>query len=229
MKTIATAVLALCLFFTTSSAADRPDLKNQTDRESYSMGYQFGRSVKSQGFTLNRDVYDAGLRDALDGAKPLLSQEEMNRTVMEIQKRLTAERQKEFKEAAEKNQSEGKAFLDANAKKEGVKTLPSGLQYRVLAEGTGQSPKPADEVTVNYRGTLIDGTEFDSSYTRGTPLTLRVDRVIKGWSEALPMMKEGSKWRLFIPPQLAYGDRGSGRIPPNSTLVFDVELISIKH
>lgn len=228
MKYVAPAVLAICLFFTTSFAAERPEIKDQKDRESYSMGYQFGRSLKSQGLSLNLDVYDAGLRDALGETKPQLSQEEMQKAIVEVQNRVAAARQKEFKEAAEKNLSEGKAFMEANAKKEGVKTLPSSLQYKVLAGGNGRMPKPTDEVTVNYRGILIDGTEFDSSYSRGNPLTFRVDKVIRGWAEALPLMKEGSKWQLFIPPGLAYGERGAGRIPPNSTLIFDVELISIK-
>jgi FKBP-type peptidyl-prolyl cis-trans isomerase FklB len=139
-----------------------------------------------------------------------------------------AARQKEMQELADKNLSEGKAFLEANRKKEGVKTLSSGLQYKVLAEGSGKTPKATDEVTVNYRGTLIDGTEFDSSYGRGKPLTVKVNGVIRGWSEALQLMKAGSRWQLFIPPDLAYGERVMGRIPPNSTLIFEVELISVK-
>ena len=228
MKYVAPAVLAICLFFTTSIAAERPEIRDQKGKESYSMGYQFGRSLKSQGLSLDLDVYTSGIRDALGEAKPQLSQEEMQKAIVEVQNRVAAGRQKEFKEAAEKNLAEGKTFMEANAKKEGVKTLPSGLQYKVLAEGKGGMPKLTDEVTVNYRGALVDGTEFDSSYSRGNPLTFRVDKVIRGWSEALPLMKEGSKWQLFIPPGLAYGERGSGRIPPNSTLIFDVELISIK-
>jgi FKBP-type peptidyl-prolyl cis-trans isomerase FklB len=157
-----------------------------------------------------------------------MSQEEVSKTVSEIQSRVTAARQKELQEAADKNLSAGKAFLEANRKKDGVKTLPSGLQYKVLAEGKGKSPKATDDVTVNYRGTLVDGTEFGSSYSQGKPLTLKVNGVIRGWSEALQMMKEGSKWQLFIPPDLAYGGRSMGRIPPNSTLVLDVELVSVK-
>ena len=130
--------------------------------------------------------------------------------------------------AAQDNLARGKAFLEENAKKEGVKTLPSGLQYRVIQEGSGATPGATDTVTVNYRGTLIDGTEFDSSYSRGKPATFRADRVIRGWTEALQMMKEGAKWELFIPPDLAYGERGAGgKIGPNSTLVFEVELVSV--
>jgi FKBP-type peptidyl-prolyl cis-trans isomerase FklB len=140
-----------------------------------------------------------------------------------------AVQQKAFKEQAAKNLSESKAFLAENGKKEGIKTLPSGLQYKVFAEGSGKMPKAEDTVTVNYKGTLIDGTEFDNSYKRGQPATFQVKGVIKGWTEALQLMKEGSKWQFFIPPDLAYGEGGAGRsIPPNSTLIFEVELISVK-
>jgi FKBP-type peptidyl-prolyl cis-trans isomerase FklB len=133
------------------------------------------------------------------------------------------------KEQAAKNLVESRAFLAENGKKEGIKTLPSGLQYKVLTEGSGKSPKAEDNVTVNYKGTLINGTEFDSSYKRGQPATFQVKGVIKGWIEALQLMKEGSKWQLFIPPELGYGERGAGPlIPPNSALIFEVELIAIK-
>jgi FKBP-type peptidyl-prolyl cis-trans isomerase len=139
-----------------------------------------------------------------------------------------AARQKELKEKAEKNLSEGKLFMEENKQKEGVQTLPSGLQYKVLMEGSGKTPKATDEVTINYRGSLLDGTEINSSYKSGKPGIFRVDRVIRGWMEALQLMKEGSKWQLFVPPALGYGERGEGRIPPNSTLIFEVELISVK-
>jgi FKBP-type peptidyl-prolyl cis-trans isomerase FklB len=139
-----------------------------------------------------------------------------------------AARQKKIKEIAERNLAAGKAFLEENKKKEGVKTLPSGLQYKVLAEGSGKIPKASDNVTVNYKGTLINGTEFDSSYKRGKPTTFQVDKVIRGWTEALQLMKEGSKWQLFIPLELGYGERGAEPVPPNSVLIFEVELISVK-
>ena len=228
MKHLIAAMLGIVLLSTNCLGADGLELKDQKDKESYSLGYQFGQSVKRQGLAVNLEVYTAGIRDALSGAKPQLSQEEVNKTVSEIQSRVMAARQKEMQESADKNLSEGKAFLEANKKKEGVKTLSSGLQYKVLAEGSGKTPKAADEVTVNYRGTLIDGTEFDSSYKRGKPLTFKVNGVIRGWSEALQLMKAGSRWQLFIPPDLAYGERGTGPIPPNSTLIFEVELISVK-
>jgi len=221
-------MLGIVLFSTNCLGADGLELKDQKDKESYSLGYQFGQSLKHQGLAVNLEVYTAGIRDALSGAKPQLSQEEVNKTVLEIQSRVMAAQQKEMQEMADKNLSEGKIFLEANKKKEGVKTLSSGLQVKVLAEGSGKTPKAADEVTVNYRGTLTDGTEFDSSYRRGKPLTMKVNGAIRGWSEALQLMREGSRWQLFIPPDLAYGERGMGRIPPNSTLIFEVELISVK-
>jgi FKBP-type peptidyl-prolyl cis-trans isomerase FklB len=139
-----------------------------------------------------------------------------------------AAQQKVMKEQATKNLSESKNFLAANGKKEGIKIQPSGLQYKVLTEGSGKIPKAEDTVTVHYKGTLIDGREFDSSYKRGNPATFQVKGVIKGWTEALQLMREGSKWQLFIPPELGYGERGSGSIPPNSTLIFEVELLTVK-
>ena len=209
-------------------AGEKPELKDLKDKESYSLGYLFGHSMKLQGVDINPEVYTSGMRDALGGMNPPLSQEEMQKTVSDLQQRVMAGRQKESKEVAGKNLAEGKAFLEENKKKEGVKTLASGLQYKVLIEGSGKTPKATDEVTVNYKGTFINGTEFDSSYKRGKPATFPVDKVIRGWTEALQLMKEGSKWQLFIPPELAYGDRGAGPIPPNSTLIFEVELISVK-
>jgi FKBP-type peptidyl-prolyl cis-trans isomerase FklB len=228
MKHCLAAILGIILLSGLCFGADRPELKDQRDRESYSLGYQFGKNLKTQGLDLSMDVYTSGILDALTDASPQLSREEIRKTISEIQSRVTIAHQKELKEAAEKNLAEGKAFLEANAKKEGVKTLSSGLQYKVLAEGSGSSPKPTDDVTVNYRGTLIDGTEFDSSYTRGQPATVKIASVIHGWKEALLSMKKGSKWQLFIPPGLAYGERETSRIPPNSTLIFDVEMISFK-
>ena len=209
-------------------AGEEPELKGLKDKESYSLGYQFGQSVKDQGVDINPEIYSSGLHDALSGANPRLSQDEIRDTVTELQKRVTAARQKEMKEMADKNLADAKVFLEENKKKKGVTSLPSGLQYKILAEGFGKTPKAADSVTVHYRGTLTNGTEFDSSHKRGQPATFQVGKVIRGWTEALQLMKEGSKWQLFIPPQLAYGDRGTGPIPPNSTLIFEVELISVK-
>jgi FKBP-type peptidyl-prolyl cis-trans isomerase FklB len=228
MKYMLATILGIVLLLGVCFAVEKAELKDQKDKESYSLGYQFGRSLKAQKLEINMDVYRSGITDALGGANPLLSQEEISKTVQGIQQRVAAARQKELTEQSGRNLTEGKAFMEANKKKEGVKTLPSGLQYKVLAEGSGKAPKTTDEVTVNYRGATIDGTEFDSSYKRGTPLNLRVDKVIPGWKEALQLMKEGSKWQLFIPPELGYGEQGGGPIPPNATLVFEVELIAIK-
>lgn len=228
MKYTLAAVLSAGLLATVCFGAEKPALKDAKDKESYSLGYQFGQSMKAQGLDLDMDVYTSGIQDALTGANPRLSPDEIRAAVMDLQKRLTAARQKEIKEMADKNLAEGKVFLEENKKKDGVATLPSGLQYKVLAEGSGKMPKVTDSVTVHYRGTLTNGDEFDSSHKRGQPATFQVGKVIRGWTEALQLMKEGSKWELFIPPQLAYGDRGTGSIPPNSTLIFEVELISVK-
>ena len=230
MKHVLAAILSLGFLFTFTFcfAAEKPELKDQKDKESYSLGYQFGQSAKYQGLDINVELYTSGIRDALSGSKPQLSQEEMQQTVAELQKRFIAAREKELKETSQKNLAAGKSFLEENKKKEGIKTLPSGLQYKVLAEGSGKSPKASNQVTVNYKGAFINGSEFDSSYKRGKPATFQVDKVIRGWTEALQLMKEGSKWQLFIPPELGYGDRGTGPIPPNSVLIFEVELISVK-
>ena len=229
MKYFLITLLSVAFLFSVCHADEKLDLKDQKDKESYSLGYQFGQNLKTQGVDINLDVYTSGIRDALDGKDSLISQEEIRAVISELQKRVMAARQKEVKEKSEKNLAEGKAFLDENKKREGVKTLPSGLQYKVLVEGSGKTPKATDTVIVHYRGTLINGSEFDSSYKKGQPSTFQVNGVIRGWSEALQLMKVGSKWQLFIPSELAYGERAvGGQIPPNSTLIFEVELISVK-
>jgi len=225
---LATILIGFLITCTFCLAGEKLELKDQRDKESYSLGYQFGQGAKSQGLDIKVELYVSGVRDALSGTNPQLSQEEIQKTVSELQKRMMAARQKELKEMSAKNLAEGKAFLEENKKKEGIKTLPSGLQYKVLTEGSGKTPKAADNVTVNYAGTFINGAEFDSSYKRGKPTTFQVDKVIRGWTEALQLMKEGSKWQLFIPPELGYGERGTGPIPPNSALIFEVELLAIK-
>jgi len=228
MKYVLAVIVSISFLFNICFAAEKVELKDLKDKESYSLGYQFGQSLKAQGLDINLEVYASGIQDALGGKNPSLSQEEMQKTVSELQQRMVAARQKEVKEISAKNLAASMAFLEENKKKEGIITLPSGLQYKVLAEGSGKTPKAADNVTVNYKGTLINGAEFDSSYKRGTPTTFQVNKVVKGWTEALQLMKEGSKWQLFIPPELGYGDRGAGPVPPNSALIFEVELISVK-
>ena len=228
MKRILGAMLCIGLLAETVQAAEKPKLTDENDRTSYSVGYQIGGDFKRQGVKLNPEVLAKGIQDAVSQAQPLMTQEEMTQLLVNLKKKIVATQQEELKKMAEKNALEGKAFLAENEKKEGVKTLASGLQYKVIKEGTGGSPKATDNVTVHYRGALIDGTEFDSSYRRNKPVTFQVDRVIPGWTEALQLMKTGSNWQLFMPPGLAYGERGAGPIPPNSTLIFEVELLSIE-
>lgn len=210
-------------------AEDRPALKDTKDKVSYSIGLDIGTTFKKQKMELNADALVAGLRDALGGAKPLLSDDEVRQVMMQFSKDMREKTAAANKDAAEKNTQEGEKFLAENKTKPGVKTTASGLQYKVEKEGNGQAPKETDTVVVNYRGTLIDGTEFDSSYKRGEPATFPVNRVIKGWTEALQLMKPGSKYQLFIPSGLAYGERGAGGdIGPNAMLIFEVELLSVK-
>ena len=230
MKHILAAIISTGLLFGVCSAADKLELKDQKDKESYSLGYQFGMSLKMQGVDINLDAYASAIRDALGGKEPRMSSEEMQSTVMGFRQRMADAQQKALKDQGEKNLAEGKSFLAENTKKTGVKTLPSGLQYKVLSEGAGKTPKKSDTVTVHYRGTFMNGTEFDSSIARGQPATFKVDGVIPGWTEALQLMKEGAKWQLFIPAELAYGEKGMPpRIPPQSALVFDVDLISVQN
>jgi FKBP-type peptidyl-prolyl cis-trans isomerase FklB len=169
------------------------------------------------------------LKDSYGGGKTILTEDQARQALEDFQKTLMAKQAETMKILSEKNKADGEKFLAENAKKEGVKVLPSGLQYKEITPGTGKSPKTADTVTTHYKGTLIDGTEFDSSYKRGQPATFPVSGVIPGWTEALQLMKEGAKWQLFVPPDLAYGERGAGQvIGPNATLIFEVELLAVK-
>lgn len=222
-------VLCAVLVTTPVVAAEKQELKTQKDKVSYVIGLDMGNSLKKNMVDVDTEVLVRGLKDALSGATPLMTEQEMKETIMALQKDLQAKQQEQAKALAEKNKKEGEAFLAENKKKRGVITMPSGLQYKILANGKGQSPKATDTVTVNYKGTLVDGTEFDSSYKRGQPATFTVNGVIPGWTEALQLMKEGSKWQLFVPSNLAYGERGAGgAVGPNAVLIFEVELISIK-
>jgi FKBP-type peptidyl-prolyl cis-trans isomerase FklB len=229
MKLQLIAVLGFVLLVSQVSAEEKPVLKDQKDKVSYSIGMNIGNNLKKQAIDVNPDALVYGIKDALSGGKALITEQEVNDTLMAFQKEMASKQSERLKELGEKNKKEGEAFLDENKKKEGVITLPSGLQYKVIKEGTGETPKLTDTVTTNYRGTLIDGTEFDSSYRREQPATFPVKGVIAGWTEALQLMKVGSKWQLFTPSNLAYGERGAGRdIGPNAALIFDVELLSIK-
>jgi len=227
MKYPVIAVLITLLASGPCTAAENAALSDPNERINYSLGYQIGGDLKRQRVEVNREALLQGIEDAVNAAEPRMSRQEMQATLVELKHKVVAV-QKEERAAREKQNLEaGEAFLAGNAKQDGVVTLPSGLQYRVLETGSGRKPKATDTVTVHYRGTLIDGTEFDSSYSRKQPATFRADRVIDGWREALSLMQEGSKWELFIPARLAYGKRGSGKIPPFSTLVFEVELLSV--
>jgi FKBP-type peptidyl-prolyl cis-trans isomerase FklB len=223
-------VLGILFFVSLVSAEEKPVLKNQKEKVSYSIGLNVGRKLgddlKKQSIDIDPNLITKGIQDALVGAKPLLTDQEIQETMIAFQKEMMAK----WEEIGKKNKADGEAFLAGNKKKEGVKTLPDGLEYKVINAGTGKKPKADDTVTVNYRGTLINGTEFDSSYKRGQPATFPVSGgMIKGWSEALQLMQEGAKWELFIPSNLAYGERGMGGIiGPNATLIFEVELVSIK-
>jgi FKBP-type peptidyl-prolyl cis-trans isomerase FklB len=199
-------------------------LKDQKDKVSYSIGMQIGFNLSRQKVDINPDVLSAGIKDAIAG-KPQLNPDQ----VKEIMATFEKDMEQKQKQAGDKNKTEGAKFLEENKKKEGVKTTASGLQYKALKDGNGAQPKTTDTVTVNYRGTLINGTEFDSSYKRGQPATFPVNGVIKGWTEALQLMKVGSKYQLFIPSDLAYGERSvSPDLGANSTLIFEVELLDAK-
>ena len=212
-------------------AQDNGALQDPKQKVSYSIGVNIGNAWKRQEIEVDLDLAIRGIKDALGGSKTLLTDEEMRSVLTAYQTELRTKQQEKRKLLAEKNQKEGLAFLAENKKQTGIVALPSGLQYKILKDGTGPKPKTNDEVTVNYRGTLIDGTEFDSSEKTGKPGTFRVSAggLIPGWIEAVQLMNVGSKWQLFIPSELAYGQFGRGlQIGPNATLIFDVELLSVK-
>jgi len=202
------------------------DLRSQA---SYGLGLSIGRNLKSQTVDVDPELMTRGLRDGLSGGRPLLTDDQIEKAITAFQQQYATRKQAEAKAAGEKQKKEGAAYLAANKSKPGVVTLPSGLQYKVIKQGTGATPKATDVVSAHYRGTLIDGTEFDSSYKRGEPLNIPVNGVIPGWSEALQHMPVGSKWQLTIPSELAYGENPAegGPIPPNAVLLFDIELLGI--
>jgi len=203
-------------------------LKTDKDKASYALGMNIGAGMKKDNLDVDPNIVAQGLKDALTGSKTLMTEAEAQEAFAKLRSELIAKKQAEMQQAGEANKKAGDQFLAANKTKEGIVTLPDGLQYKILTAGTGPKPKASDTVSVNYRGTLLDGTEFDSSYKRNQPETLGVGQVIKGWTEALQLMPVGSKWQLFIPSDLAYGTQGAGPIGPDSTLIFEVELLSIK-
>ncbi len=210
-------------------AQEAPPLKTQKDRLSYAMGMDLGAQLKAVSVDIDSAVFARGLGDALSGSKTVLTPDEAKAAIAELQKALAVKQAALAKAVGEKNKAEGEAFLAANKAKPGVVTLPSGLQYKILATGTGKLPTATDTVVCQYRGTTLDGKEFDSSYKGGQPATFPVGKVIKGWTEVLQLMPVGSKWQVFIPSNLAYAERGAGAdIGPNATLIFEIELIAIK-
>ena len=225
MKYVVPAVVLMTATAAGLARAQEPlNLEDETARISYSLGYQIGGDFERQHVELDAAVVVQGIQDALAGAEPKIPAAEMNKTLTDLKQKIVIEQKKRRAEQELETVAEGKQFMEENAKKPGVVTTESGLQYKVIQEGTGKSPGPQDQVTVNYRGTLIDGKEFDSSEKRGKPATFKLNGVIKGWSEGLQLMKEGGKAVLYIPPNLGYGDRGP---LGHRTLIFHVELLSV--
>ena len=202
-------------------------LESEMDKVSYTIGAQIGQNFKRQGVEVNTELLMRGIKDGLAGNELAIKEDEMRTLMMSFQQRMMAQQQERQKTEGAKNLAEGTAFLEANKSKKGVTALASGLQYKVIKEGTGKTPALSDKVKTHYRGRLIDGTEFDSSYKRNQPAEFPVTGVIKGWTEALQLMKEGAKWELYIPANLAYGERGRPGIPPNATLIFEIELLEV--
>ena len=224
MKSLLIASATVLLVLPLSAQEKSAPLKDPKDKVSYSIGLNIGFNLGKQKVPVNPDALSAGIKDALAG-KPQMTEAEVKETMTAFEKDMVDKQ----KVAGEKNAADGAKFLEENKKKDGVKTTASGLQYKSLKEGSGAQPKASDTVTVNYRGKLMDGTEFDSSYKRGEPATFPLNGVIKGWTEGLQLMKKGSQYQFTIPASLAYGERSPGAgIPPNSTLVFEVELLDIK-
>jgi|JI61114DRNA_FD_contig_81_452209_length_742_multi_3_in_0_out_0_1 FKBP-type peptidyl-prolyl cis-trans isomerase len=234
MKFSAIAVFCLCFIAMQACSGEKPKegttmLKTQKDKVSYGIGVQIGKNMKDQKIDIDMKILAEALKAAFNGAKLSMTDEEISQTMQQFQTEMMAKQEAEAKSQSSEARKKGEAFLAENKSKPGVKTTASGLQYIVITEGTGPIPKAESTVSVHYTGTLLDGKKFDSSVDRGTPAEFPVGGVIKGWTEALQLMKVGSKWKLFIPTDLAYGDRGApGAIGPGEVLVFEVELLAIK-
>ncbi|MDH5764924.1 MAG: FKBP-type peptidyl-prolyl cis-trans isomerase [Gammaproteobacteria bacterium] len=226
-KHIPAALGCLGLLLSTTAQAD-DSLKTDKDKVSYSIGINWGAQLSQAKGKIDIEKVSQGMKDGFNGKQPKLTMEEMKQVITNFQQAMQKEQQDQMEKMGETNKKAGEAFLAENKKKEGVKTLPSGLQYIVLKAGTGKSPKVTDTVVTHYQGNLIDGKVFDSSYKRGQPATFPVNGVIKGWTEALQKMKVGGKWKLFIPSELAYGKNAPPAIGPNSVLIFEIELLEIK-
>ncbi|MGH8592406.1 MAG: FKBP-type peptidyl-prolyl cis-trans isomerase [Gammaproteobacteria bacterium] len=218
-------IFLLALAVAGAGVAEEAVLNTEKAKFSYAVGLQIGQSLIRQGVEIDTEAFALALQDSLAGREPRLPAAELQ-AVMQKQEQAIKKRQQA---AAEINSAAGRRFLEENKNKEGVHELPNGLQYKVIKEGSGNRPQRSDSVNVHYRGTLIDGREFDSSYRRGEPTTVRLNGVIKGWQETLPRMREGSKWQIFLPPELAYGQGGAGAvIGPNETLIFEIDLIAVR-
>lgn len=221
-----------------AAAQDAAALKTGKDKISYALGMDLGNQLRRASIQVDPAVFEKGLRDALSGSKTLLTEEQVRKIISGVQAEQKQKQPAAAKPSAEDhaememlgayNARKGEAFLAANKAKDGVVTLPSGLQYKILQEGKGRKPAPGDTVTCHVRATLLDGTELEDTHQRGQPKTLQVHRALKALNEALPLMPAGSKWELFVPPLLAYGEAGAGPVPPNSTLIYDVELLAVK-
>ncbi|HHT0593796.1 TPA: FKBP-type peptidyl-prolyl cis-trans isomerase N-terminal domain-containing protein [Legionella anisa] len=227
MKLVTAAVMGLAM--STVMAADATSLVTDKDKLSYSIGADLGKNFKNQGIDINPDALAKGMQDGMSGAQLILTEQQMKDVLNKFQKELMAKRSAEFNKKAEENKSKGDSFLSTNKSKSGVVVLPSGLQYKIIEAGTGNKPGKTDTVTVEYTGTLIDGTVFDSTEKTGKPATFQVSQVIPGWTEALQLMPAGSTWEIYVPSDLAYGPRSvGGPIGPNETLIFKIHLISVK-
>jgi FKBP-type peptidyl-prolyl cis-trans isomerase len=221
-------LMSVALLASSVNAAEPLKLDNDNARINYSLGHQIGGDFKRQGIEMNAEAVVKGIEDALSGAEPLMSPQEMHATLTKLKRKVVADERTKLRKGRAETElqylAEGKKFMEENATKPGVKTTASGLQYRIIEAGKGKAPGPTDQVTVNYRGTQINGNEFDSSYKRGEPASFRLNGVIKGWTEGLQLIKEGGKIQLFIPPELAYAGRGP---MAHRTLIFDVEVITV--
>jgi FKBP-type peptidyl-prolyl cis-trans isomerase FklB len=228
IKLVAATVMTIAMS-ASIAATDNASLKTDTDKLSYSIGVDLGKNFKKQNIDMNPQALAAGMKDSMAGGQLQLTEQQMKEVLDNFQKELLARRNAEFNKRSSDNKAKGEAFLSENKQKEGVVELPSGLQYKILKNGSGEKPSKTDTVTVEYTGRLIDGKVFDSSERVGKPATFKVSQVIPGWTEALQLMPAGSEWEIYVPADLAYGPRSvGGPIGPNETLIFKIHLLSVK-